>query len=368
MVPVNIDDPHPEGSTGLIEAHLALTYDARRFTVSAADVHLGSVLAAGGDWSVTPTINPVTGEIAIALSSTTSITDALGGSLVTIAFHQTGAASGAAAFELVASVSPSGQDVTTELEDAQGTFTLGPAPSNGFDPRIDGVVTLSGPALTQVSSMASSMSRPVVIQAEGAAPVNPALSERTEANPAAEAPQNSKQGMVEDERSLAETATSASGAGARTALVAVPANAAVTGTPLAAPLAGLVFQLAGTPIAPGAGAAVGQFFAEQVFQVLGRGTNSGDSNPTGAFTDIVNRILASQPVTSQAVADTGWNEGGADLGCQDFGTWPALEVRTAATKLPSSSTGVKEAETDYAALDQVFAKTADGLYSSIETD
>ena len=42
----------PAGSTGLTEAHLALTYDPSVFTVSARDVHLGSVLAAGSGWSV----------------------------------------------------------------------------------------------------------------------------------------------------------------------------------------------------------------------------------------------------------------------------------------------------------------------------
>src|SRR5262249_30319537 len=69
VVAVNIDDAHPAGSTGLIGGHLALTYDPRVFTVSAADVHLGSVLAAGSGWSVVPTIDPATGQIAIAISS-----------------------------------------------------------------------------------------------------------------------------------------------------------------------------------------------------------------------------------------------------------------------------------------------------------
>ena len=72
VVPVNIDDPRPAGSTGLIEAHLALTYNPSLFTVSAADVHAGSVLA-GGDWSVVPTIDQATGQIGIALSSSTPI-------------------------------------------------------------------------------------------------------------------------------------------------------------------------------------------------------------------------------------------------------------------------------------------------------
>jgi hypothetical protein len=127
-VPVNIDDAHPAGSTGLIEAHLALAYDPHVFMVSAADVHLGSVLAAGSAWTVQPTISPLTGQIAIALSSTTPISSSLGGSLVIIDFHQISTdASGAAPIALVASINPTGQQVvTTELEDAQGTFTRQP--------------------------------------------------------------------------------------------------------------------------------------------------------------------------------------------------------------------------------------------------
>jgi hypothetical protein len=141
-VPVNIDDAHPAGSTGLIAAHLALTYDPRAFIVSAADIHLGSVLAAGSGWTLTATVEPISGQIAIVLSSTTPITSTLGGSLVTIDFHQLGEP-GASAVELVASVAPNGQYVATELEDAQGTFTLTPAPTNSVDPHLASQITLA---------------------------------------------------------------------------------------------------------------------------------------------------------------------------------------------------------------------------------
>jgi hypothetical protein len=106
----------------------------------------------------------------------------------------------------------------------------------------------------------------------------------------------------------------------------------VMGTQLAARLAGLVFQLPNTPIAPGAGAPVGQPFAEQLFQILGRGTIPIESNPIGAFPDILDRILARQPIWAQGVAATGWNEVGADL----------------------------------AALDQAFAQTSDDMDSPFE--
>jgi hypothetical protein len=124
-VAVNIDNAHPEGSTGLIQAQLALTYDPRAFTVSAADIRLGSVLTSAGGWSLVPIINPVTGQIAITLSSSIPVSSSLGGSLVTINLHSTGPSSAIPSIDLVASVNPTGQQVfMTQLDDAQGTFTI----------------------------------------------------------------------------------------------------------------------------------------------------------------------------------------------------------------------------------------------------
>jgi hypothetical protein len=136
-VPVHLDNAHPQGSTGLIEAHLALVYNPGQFTVSAADVHLGSIPSSGSGWSLSTTINPLTGQIAIALSSTVPITQPIGGSLVTIDMHAVGriANPNAPPIFLVASVNPTGQQlVPTELEDEQGTFTLSSALSGNVDP------------------------------------------------------------------------------------------------------------------------------------------------------------------------------------------------------------------------------------------
>jgi uncharacterized repeat protein (TIGR03803 family) len=123
-VAVNIDNPHPAGSSGLTEAHLALTYDPTLFTVSAADVHLGSVLVGGGDWSMAINIDQATGQIGIALSSTTPISATTGGSLVTIDFHSRGKSDGPDVFALVPAAKPNGEDYITELEDLQGAFTI----------------------------------------------------------------------------------------------------------------------------------------------------------------------------------------------------------------------------------------------------
>jgi uncharacterized repeat protein (TIGR03803 family) len=132
-VPVNLDDPHPAGSTGLIRAELALTYNPALFTVSAADVHLGSLLAAAGGWSVVTNIDQATGQIGIALSSDTPITTTSSGSLVIVDFHSAGPIFAPSSIDLVASARPNGEFAATELEDMQGAFTLTPASSNGPD-------------------------------------------------------------------------------------------------------------------------------------------------------------------------------------------------------------------------------------------
>jgi hypothetical protein len=190
-VPVNIDDARPEGSAGLTRADLALTYDPRRFTVSVADVHLGSVLAAGSGWSVVPTIDQASGQIGIALSSSTPINGSMAGSLVTIDFH--GHAIGGrignpsygvgrignpsysdwTSIALVASVSPHGQSFTTELEDAQGSFILTPTPTNGFDPRIDSVVDLTSTPATAAASISpvAATTSSNVVQSDDGRPV-----------------------------------------------------------------------------------------------------------------------------------------------------------------------------------------------------
>ena len=52
-VPVNLDDPRPVGSTGMTEAMLALVYDPKVLSVSAADINLGSIPLSGtsaGNW------------------------------------------------------------------------------------------------------------------------------------------------------------------------------------------------------------------------------------------------------------------------------------------------------------------------------
>jgi hypothetical protein len=84
---VDIDTARPEGSTGMVDAILALSFDPKTFDVSAADVQLGAVLASGSGWRFDAEVNSQTGLIGVELWSPTPIASGAGGSLVTIAMH-----------------------------------------------------------------------------------------------------------------------------------------------------------------------------------------------------------------------------------------------------------------------------------------
>lgn len=144
-VPVSIDDPMPAGSTGLTQAVLALTYDPSVFSVSSADIHLGSVPLSGSGWVISSLINPITGQIAIILYSTTPIQSSNSGSLVTIDFHvRADVTPGVTPISLVPEVNPTGAQIfRTVLEDAQGLLILHYANSTSLnDLGSDSLITI----------------------------------------------------------------------------------------------------------------------------------------------------------------------------------------------------------------------------------
>src|SRR5262249_34211740 len=87
LVPVNIDTARPEGSSGMVDAALALTYDPKLFEVSASDVQLGSVTMAGSGWQLQTEVNPQSGLIGLELYSKMPIASQAGRNLVTIELH-----------------------------------------------------------------------------------------------------------------------------------------------------------------------------------------------------------------------------------------------------------------------------------------
>jgi autotransporter-associated beta strand protein len=146
-VPVLLDHARPDGSTGMTEAIIGLTYDPKALSVSSSDITLGSLPASGSGWRLVSVVDAATGQIAIDLYSTTAITQAQAGSLVNIAFHSvSGAYVPVTAVQLVSSVTPQGHWYATEVVDAQDKFVLSPG--------VDQIMIPTGAALaTPVSTM-----------------------------------------------------------------------------------------------------------------------------------------------------------------------------------------------------------------------
>jgi hypothetical protein len=130
-VPVLLDHPRPEGSTGLIEADLALIYDPKVLSVTAADITLGSIPGQGTGWQLSAVVDAATGQIAIQLYSQIAIATDQAGSLVNIAFQLISGESPVAktSVQLVDSVTPNGQSFGTVLADAEAAMIL----STGLD-------------------------------------------------------------------------------------------------------------------------------------------------------------------------------------------------------------------------------------------
>jgi uncharacterized repeat protein (TIGR03803 family) len=359
-VPVNVDDPHPEGSTGLVEGHVALTYDPRQFTISAADVHLGSVLAVGSSWSVTPTIDQATGELAIAFSSDTPIIGTAGGSLLTIDFHAVGGLANPSTIALVSSASPNGQYVTTELEDAQGTFTLSPAPTNDFfDPRIDGLVQLTAaPAAAAIATpgmeAAIAVPDPVVqrlalddhplvdaLPAEEGVPASPEPPDTRQANSPSVTAELLDRPFV-----LSPVAMAAAMHANAAAQAAAMASAAFT--TLSTPITGLVFPYSGV-IVVNAQTSAGQFIpSESVVRKV---------------SDAVDHVLAGPPMVLQPTANElnglNWDEIVRDLDSRANGDLMALPGRRNWRELTGKQTVSLPVAVDHTAVDRCFTQAGD---------
>jgi uncharacterized repeat protein (TIGR03803 family) len=349
-VAVNIDDAHPAGSTGLIEGHLALTYDPRLFTVSAADVHAGSLLAGG--WSVVPTIDPATGQIAIALSSTTPVTSTAAGSLVTIDFHAVG--SNPSAIGLVSSATPNGQFVSTELEDAQGTFTL----SQG-----NNVVTLTAPAIVMASSGVAGAG---VFESPGRA-----VEDSGPATPSAAAEMASAALTVAAESGDAETASVPTPVvdAAPVHVATAPAHGAAglvaaTTSTVAGPLTALVFQLGGTAVGSvPTNAVLGwQHLADQLFQALFRTPSSVNDPALGGVVQNPEHALAGQRFLAQPSSEDldsfTWDAAGLDLDLQGTSRQPLSRTLDQSDASPPAPT-TADAVSAHAALDQLFSQDVD---------
>jgi hypothetical protein len=130
-----------------------------------------------------------------------------------------------------------------------------------------------------------------------------------------------------------------------------------------------VFQFATMPAinAEGlAGVAPWQALAHQWFQALVRAPAASDPTLAGSGRETVERALASQLLLSQPASDSldalTWEEAGSELDRQEGAEWSALSGppgRRDARSRIIPPTIIAPAEEVRAALDQVFAQTAD---------
>jgi hypothetical protein len=127
MMPVLLDNPHPDGSTGMTEAILALNYDPAVLSVSSSDITLGTLAGLDDGWKLTSVIDPATGQIGIVIFGTTPLQTTQAGSLVNITFHVIpGTSAPATAVRLMSTTTAKGQAFTTQVDDAQGQLVLSP--------------------------------------------------------------------------------------------------------------------------------------------------------------------------------------------------------------------------------------------------
>jgi hypothetical protein len=361
-VPINIDDPHPAGSTGLIEGHLALTYDPSLFTVSAADIHLGSVLAAGSGWTVTSSIDATTGQIAIALSGNTPITTTQGGSIAIIDFHPMGEPEairpeGVASIAIVNSVIPGGLYVRTELEDAQGTFTLTMPANHSLLSLVSNTVSPQ----TAIDSPTFAGSSTIVV----AAPVD-----QLSSGPSTlDAPNGSSHLEVNTAKGAGVPSAGFDVDVPRVGIAAPQAQAASAASSSVAPLTRLAIQFPSLPLvsAVSFGLAAWQQGSEPLFQALGRATVNCHDPVLAAAVQSLGRVSSGQQFQSPS-----------GLSFWDALNWPesntegqdALDQTVAGIPdnhkpaLRAVSSAVTTSASDYAVLDQIFVQALDDTASA----
>jgi hypothetical protein len=248
-VPVNLDEARPAGSTGLTEATLALRFDPLAFAVSASDIHLGSIPQAGSGWTLTSTVDALTGQIGVTLYSLTPIRANLAGSLAIIDFHaQPGATVGINSIQLAASVNPNGQGwYLTNVADTNGAMILGMVPGSPAGLSLERtMVVLSAPPPEEVRPAAAIIAAAVEPNAVGnTLPV----------------------GQVSEERVVASDSAAQSASSMAPADGAKAQPASVSGKVLSLALsqaAGAVFQV-GTSTVPLASAVPALLLPYQVF-------------------------------------------------------------------------------------------------------
>ena len=140
---------------------MALKYNPLVFSVSAADIQLGSLPSSSQGWQLSTVVNAQTGEVGIDIFGGSPIETTASGSLVLISLHvRETAPVGSTGLTLVNQVNPTGQRAfVTTMADGQGALMLHQvATASGNEPGEPGLVMVAG-------GLAALMSNP--LQAEG---------------------------------------------------------------------------------------------------------------------------------------------------------------------------------------------------------
>jgi uncharacterized repeat protein (TIGR01451 family) len=162
LVPVNISNPDPNGSAGMVQADAAILFNKN--LVSVANVTAGSVIPATG-WTVSFGIDtthvylgdPNLGALALHIfnNNSTPLTSTNPGSLWQVTFTIANNVAGTTPLNLVPSAQVLASTTTTNVTGANKTYDLNPAPTNGND-AIDGSINISSTNTTHYTVIAPS--------------------------------------------------------------------------------------------------------------------------------------------------------------------------------------------------------------------
>jgi hypothetical protein len=334
-VPVNLDETRPAGSTGLTEATLALRFDPLVFMVSSSDIHLGSIPQAGSGWTLSSSVDDVTGQIGITLYSLMPIASNLAGSLVMIDFHaQPGVAVETSLIQLAASVDPSGHgSYVTNVGDSNGAMILGLLPTNVANLAIDATVVMLA---SQVSVTTVPTTTAVAVSVEQQAGVQ----------------------TLSDTDGGEASATEKSGA--PTSAVKPAASAPSLAVLAASQAGGLLLQF-GThaALAPLVALWADQQLADRVYLAMARASaDLTDQLPVrGAAQDAMSQYLGSQPIGSEMQSGQldGSRWDGLDLSADFAPAGTGADPRGTIQQRPA----MQSAMNDASALSQYFAGLAE---------
>jgi hypothetical protein len=152
-VPINISNPDPVGSAGMVAADMAILYDPNFFTVAATGaVAAGSVLPSSG-WTITygvdtsgnNTVDATKAALGLHLANSdgTALTSTTAGSLWLVTFQINSGATGSSVLNMVPTARIGASFTPTNATGLNRVYQLNPAPTNSPNDPVDGSITVT---------------------------------------------------------------------------------------------------------------------------------------------------------------------------------------------------------------------------------